>query len=281
MNINSAIIEGAKFLEKYNIKYPKLDSELLMSKVLKKEREYIILNLDKEIESNNLNIYKHLIRQRSLGKPIAYLIKKKDFWNSEFKICEGILIPRPDTEILIQETLKIYKNKDYAKILDIGVGSGCLLLSILKEKPSFYGIGIDISSKSIDLSRVNAKKLGINNNKVKFFKTDVDNFCFGKYDLIISNPPYIKSNKIKYLERDVSFFEPKKALDGGLDGTFKIKKVINKASTLLKKNGKLVLEIAFNQKTEVINLLKQKGFYINKTIKDYAQNDRCIVSTKI
>ena len=280
MNINTAIKEGAKFLKKNKIKSPDLDSELLLSKVLKKKREYVMLNSNELLDDENFKYYYDLIKQRSFGKPIAYLIGKKSFWKSEFLIREGVLIPRPDTEILIEETLKDYKFKKYANILDIGVGSGCILLSILKEKPFFYGTGIDISSKSIDLSRDNARKLGVK-NRLKLIKTNVDNFCFGKYDLIITNPPYIIKNKIKYLEKDVSNFEPKLALDGGLDGTLKILRIIKKSSFLLKKNGKLVLEIANNQKIVVVKLLKQRGFYINKIIKDYAQNDRCIICTKI
>jgi len=280
MNINAAIKKGAEILKKNNIKYPDLDCEILLAKVLKKQRKYLILNLDKQIHKENLETYKNLINQRSIGKPIAYLIKKKNFWDSEFIIEEGTLIPRPDTETLIEATLEIYKNKNYASILDIGVGSGCIILSILKEKPCFYGKGIDISSKSISLSNRNAKRLSIE-NRVEFIKTDVDNFCIGKYDLIISNPPYIKTSEIKYLEKDVSNFEPKLALDGGLDGTFKTLKIIKKASTLLKVNGKLVLEIAHNQRTKIISLLKKEGFYINSTIKDYAKNDRCVISTKI
>ena len=185
-----------------------------------------------------------------------------------------------DRHVLDCLQLTKYITNKKSKILDLGTGSGCILLSILKEKPELYGKGIDISGKSIELCRANAKKLGIT-NKVDFTKTDVDNFCFGKYDLVISNPPYIKSNEIKYLEKDVNHFEPRLALDGGLDGTLKILKIIEKASSLLKVNGKLVLEIAHNQKTKVIGILKQKGFYINKTIRDYAQNDRCIISTKI
>ena len=280
MNINAAIKKGAEILKKNNIKYPDLDCEILLAKVLKKQRKYLILNLDKQIHKENLETYKNLINQRSIGKPIAYLIKKKNFWDSEFIIEEGTLIPRPDTETLIEATLEIYKNKDYANILDIGVGSGCIILSILKEKPCFYGKGIDISSKSISLSNRNAKRLSIE-NRVEFIKTDVDNFRIGKYDLIISNPPYVKTNEIKYLEKDVSNFEPKLALDGGLDGTFKTLKIIKKASTLLKVNGKLILEIAYNQRTKIIGLLKKEGFYINSTIKDYAKNDRCVISTKI
>ena len=280
MNIYATIKEGSKILKKNDIKCADLDSEILLAKVLKKQRKYLILNLNKQMKKENFEIYKDLINQRSEGKPIAYLIKKKNFWGSEFIIEEGTLIPRPDTETLIGATLEIYKNKDYANILDIGVGSGCIILSILKEKPCFYGKGIDISSKSISLSNRNAKKLSIE-NRVKFIKTDVDNFCIGKYDLIISNPPYIKTNDIKYLEKDINIFEPKLALDGGLDGTFKTLKIIKKASSLLKVNGKLVLEIAYNQRTKIISLLKKEGFYINSTIKDYAKNDRCVISTKI
>tara|TARA_B100000242_G_scaffold282969_1_gene244751 strand:+ start:143 stop:988 length:846 start_codon:yes stop_codon:yes gene_type:complete len=280
MNIFNAIKEGSKILKKNNIKFSALDCEILLAKALKKERKYLILNLDKKLNRKNLKIYKNLINQRSYGKPIAYLTKKKDFWNSEFIVEEGTLIPRPDTEVLIEATLKLFKNRDYANILDVGVGSGCIILSILNEKPCFYGTGIDISGKSIILSKLNAKKLSVE-NRVKFIKTDVDNFSNGKYDLIISNPPYINSNKIKNLEKDVRNFEPKLALDGGLDGTFKILKVIKKASTLLKSNGKLILEIGYDQKKIIMSLLKKEGFYINNVVKDYAKNDRCVISTKI
>ena len=280
MNIYNAIKEGTKILKKNDVKFSALDSEILLAKALKKKRKYLILNLDKTLNKKNLEIYKNLINQRSNGKPVAYLTKTKDFWNSEFIIEQGTLIPRPDTEVLIEATLELFKYRDYANILDVGVGSGCIILSILNEKDRFYGTGIDVSSKSISLSKLNAKKFSLE-NRVKFIKTDVDNFCHGKYDLIISNPPYINSNKIKYLEKDVRDYEPKLALDGGLDGTFKILKVIEKASTLLKSNGRLILEFGYDQKIKIISLLKKRGFYINKIIKDYAKNDRCVISTKI
>ena len=280
MNIYNAIKEGTKILKKNDVKFSALDSEILLAKALKKKRKYLILNLDKTLNKKNLEIYKNLINQRSNGKPVAYLTKTKDFWNSEFIIEQGTLIPRPDTEVLIEATLELFKYRDYANILDVGVGSGCIILSILNEKDRFYGTGIDVSSKSISLSKLNAKKFSLE-NRVKFIKTDVDNFCHGKYDLIISNPPYINSNKIKYLEKDVKDYEPKLALDGGLDGTFKILKVIEKASTLLKSNGRLILEFGYDQKIKIISLLKKRGFYINKIIKDYAKNDRCVISTKI
>jgi len=279
MNILNAINGASEVLKKNHIKSAKLDSEILLSKVMKKDRKYIILNLDKELKNEYLITFNELIAKRSLGRPIAYLIGKKDFWKYDFCVSEETLIPRPDTEILIDYILKITKHKTYLKILDIGTGSGCILLSILKEKKDFYGTGIDISNKCIEISKINASKLNLS-NKVRFFKTNVDNFFYGKYDLIVSNPPYIKLLDLKYLDRDVKF-EPKLALEGGLEGISEIRKVINRSSELIKKNGKLVLEIGFDQKHKVKKLLKDKRFYINKVLKDYANNDRCIVSTKI
>ena len=154
------------------------------------------------------------------------------------------------------------------------------MLSILKERKNFYGTGIEISKKCINLSKINAFKLKVS-SRLKLYKSDVDKFNLGKYDLIVSNPPYIKTCKLKYLERDVAEFEPRLALDGGLDGLSEIRKVIKKSSELIKKNGKFILEIGFDQKNKVINLLNREGFYINSAQKDLANNDRCIVSTKI
>ncbi len=280
MNIKKAVDEACLILKKSNIKNPKLDTEILMSEVFQEDRKFIILNLEKKIEKESFNQYFNLIKQRSFGKPVAYLIKKKYFWKHEFEISNDVLIPRPDTEIIIDKTLKLIKHKSKLKVLDIGVGSGCILLSLLSEKKDFYGVGIDLSKKCIDLSKKNSLKLGLK-ERVKFYKSDVDNFRYGKYDLIISNPPYIKRFNLRYLDRDVINFEPKIALDGGIDGLSEIKKVIKKSSELIKKNGKLILEIGFDQKEKVKKILISKGFYINKVFKDYSKNDRCIISTKI
>ena len=280
MNLDNAISQATLVLKKKNIRNPKLDTEILMSTTIKKDRKFVILNSREKIEKKLFDNFKLLVNQRAKGKPVAYLIKKKSFWKDEFELNNDVLIPRPDTEIIIEETLKLIKNKTHITILDIGVGSGCILLSLLREKKNCYGVGVDLSKKCIDLCKKNSLKLNLN-KRVKFFKSDVDNFCYGKYDLIVSNPPYIKRNDLKYLEKDVKNFEPKIALDGGLDGLSEIRKVINKSSELIKKNGKLILEIGFDQKISVKKILINKGFYINKTIKDYSNNDRCIVSTKI
>tara|TARA_B100000073_G_scaffold302520_1_gene270039 strand:- start:73 stop:915 length:843 start_codon:yes stop_codon:yes gene_type:complete len=280
MNIQTALNKAYLNLKKNKIKSANLDCEILMSDVIKKDRSYIIINQTKTLSKKDLNNFNHLIEKRKKGEPIAYLTGKKDFWKHEFKVSKDILIPRPDSELIVEHILEFTKNRSKLNVLDIGVGSGCLLLSVLKERPNFYGVGIDINQKCINICKKNTLNLNIF-NKIKFFKTDVDNFNFGKYDLIISNPPYINKIGLQYLEKDVIDFEPKIALNGGLDGTSVIRKVINKSSELIKKNGKFFLEIAFDQKNKVAKLLEYKGFYINKILKDYSKNDRCIVCTKI
>jgi len=280
MNIENILKEGISILQKNKIANPQLDSEILLSNSIKRDKKHIILNPKEVLNSEQLGKFKSLIERRKKGEPIAYLINKKEFWKDEFFVNKDVLIPRPDSELIIEQVLKIYSKDDQLQILDIGTGSGCILLSILKERSNFYGTGIDISKKSINVSKFNAKQLNLT-NRVKFFHSSVDNFNNGKYDIIVSNPPYIEQLSLKYLEKDVVNFEPKLALSGGFDGFSKIRKVINKASILIKKNGKFILEIGFNQKNKVIKILKEEGFYVNKAIKDYGNNDRCIISTKI
>ena len=280
MNILEALNKGSAKLKRNNINSFQLDSEILLSEIIQKDRKFLILNYDKELKKKTLENFDDLINQRSKGKPIAYLTKKKSFWKDIFEITSDVLIPRPDTEIIIEEFLKLTKNKRNLKILDIGVGSGCILLSLLREKKNFTGVGIDISKKCIDLCSKNSLKLGLN-KKVKLFNSDIDNFNYGKYDLIVSNPPYIKSCDLKYLDRDVVDFEPITALDGGTNGLSNILKVINKSSELMKIKGKLILEIGFGQKNDVKRILVNRGFYINKIVKDLSNNYRCIISTKL
>ena len=280
MNIKNTLDQGVNILKANKIPNPHLDSEILLSESINKDKKHIILNLKEVLNSKQLNDFNSFINRRKNGEPIAYLINKKEFWKDEFYINKDVLIPRPDTELIIEQVLKIYPKQSQLQVLDIGTGSGCILLSIIKERSNFYGTGIDVSKKSIKVSKINAKQLNLT-NRVKFIHSSVDNFNIGKYDLIVSNPPYIESFSLKYLEKNVVNFEPKLALSGGLDGFSKIRKVINKARTLIKKNGKFILEIGFNQKNKVKKILKEEGFYINKSIKDYGNNDRCIISTKI
>ena len=280
MNIKSALIDGSSILKRRFISSADLDSEILMAEAIKKKREFLILNSNFTIDKKDLKIFYKFIEKRSAREPIAYITNKKSFWSSEFFVTQDTLIPRPDTELIIENVLKFTKNKESLRILDIGIGSGCILLSILKEKKNFYGTGIDISKKCLKISKINAINLKVH-HRLKLIKTDVDKFISSKYDLIVSNPPYIVKKKLKYLDRDVVKYEPTQALNGGIDGLSEIRKVINKSSELIKKKGKLILEIGFDQKNKVINLLNKEGFYINNIYKDLADNDRCIVCTKL
>jgi release factor glutamine methyltransferase len=280
MNIEKILNQGTRILKANKIPNPHLDCEIILSESINKNKMHIILNSKEILNRKQLDNFNNFIERRKKGEPIAYLIKKKEFWKDEFYVNNDVLIPRPDTELIIEQILKIYSKESQLQVLDIGTGSGCILLSILKERPNFYGTGIDISKKSINVSKFNANKLNLT-NRTRFIHSSVDNFKFGKYDLIVSNPPYIKLLNLKYLEKDVVNFEPKLALNGGFDGFSKIRKVITNASNLIKKNGKFIMEIGFNQKNKAKEILKKEGFYINKSIKDYGNNERCIISTKI
>ena len=279
MKLKLAIKEAFNELKKSNIKSALLDSEILISQAINKNREFVLLNSNLKINQKEYFNLQKLVYERKKGKPISYLTGQKFFWKYNFKINDHVLIPRPDTEVVVETILNVYKEKNRINFLEVGVGSGCILLSILKEKKNFRATGIDISCRAIRVCNINAYRLGVK-NRVKLFKSDIDKFSKGKYDLIISNPPYIKKLDLKYLEKDIINFEPKIALDGGIDGISEIRKIIKKSSELIKKGGKLVLEIAFDQKKEVKHLLINNGFYINSVVKDYGKNDRCIISTK-
>ena len=280
MNYQDALNEGLKILKFNNIKSFLLDSELLLSYSLNLERSELILNLDKKISEKEYIRFFNYINRRKKKEPIAYIVGYKEFWKKKFKVDKSVLIPRPDTELIVEEVLKNLSLNCTKKILDIGTGSGCILISILLERPKCHGLGADISAKAIKIAKYNAKIQQLS-NRIKFLNSNVDNILTGKYDLIVSNPPYIKKNKVNSLDCEIKFFEPKTALDGGADGFEKIKKIISKSYFLLKTNGKLYLEIGFDQFYKVNLLLLNKKFQINRVVKDLGNKNRCIVATKI
>jgi len=280
-NINSVLLKAKKYLINNSIKSANIDSEILLSSVLKKSREHLILNLLDKIDEDKINIFNKLLERRKKCEPIAYILKKKDFWKSTFYVDRNVLIPRSDTEILIEEILHNYNIKNQKlSVLDIGTGSGCIIISILKDRPNFKGTAIDVSRNALNVAKYNAKMHQLE-NRIKFYKSSVDNFFKGKYDLIISNPPYINKFYLKYLEKDVIGFEPNLALEGGIDGFTVLKRVIKRSSRLLKTGGKLILEIGFDQKLRVRELLKKEKYFVNKITKDYGNRDRCVICTKL
>ena len=278
MNLLQVLNNGYNILKSNNIDTYKIDTELILSQCLNISREELILNLYKKINSNDYKKFQNNIKRRKAKEPVAYILKKKEFWKNEFYISKNVLIPRPESEHLIEEVLKLITKNQSKKLLEIGIGSGCLIISILKERRNCFGIGIDCCEKAVKTAKINANLHQIQ-NRAKILKTDVDNIKSGKYDLIISNPPYIDKHQLKYL--DVSEYEPLQALNGGINGIEVITKVILKASQLLKINGKLIIEIGKNQKYKVIKFLNKNNFFVNKTVKDLSNLDRCIISTKL
>ena len=262
MNYEQVLINATKILKNASIVSSKLDCELLLSNVLKIKRENMLVDLNKEINHQDFINFNKLINRRKKNEPVAYIVGYKEFWNKQYKVNSDVLIPRPDTEILVEEVIKSIQINSSLNILDIGTGTGCVLLSVLNERKKCYGIGLDISKKAINIAKHNAKIQQIK-NRIKFINSSIDKFYVGKYDLIISNPPYIKTGDIKNLDKGVSFYEPEVALNGGRDGYSKIREVVYKSSVLIKKKGKLFLEIGYNQKNEVIRILNYNKFYIN------------------
>ena len=280
MRLLEVVTQGSNILKKNNIPNFLLDSEILIGKILNKKRDFIILNQNLEIQKSDYSEYISLIQKRISRIPLAYLTKSKDFWKNEFYVDHRVLIPRPDTEIIVEETLSILKSKKINNFLEIGVGSGCIILSILNEINYLKAIGIDVSQKALEVCKINSKRLNLV-SRLKLYKSDIDKFNYGKYDLIVSNPPYICRSDLSNLMKDVIGYEPKNALDGGNDGVFEIKKVIKTSSKLIKKNGILVLEIGHNQRNKVSEILKNNGFFIQKVIKDLGNKNRCIISIKL
>ena len=279
-NIQEELKRGSKFLKENFINTYKIDSELLLSKVLNKGREYLFLNYTENLSNELISNFESLLKRRKKKEPVAYILNYKEFWKNNFYVDQNVLIPRPDTEVLVEQIIKLYGKQKKLSILDIGTGSGCIIISILKERQKFRGAAIDISKKALNIAKYNAKIHHLS-NRIKFYKSSVDNFFKDKYDLIVSNPPYISRLKIKYLDKDILGFEPIQALEGGTNGFNVFSKIVKKSSTLLKIGGKLVLEIGFDQKFEMIKLLNKNNFFVNKIVKDYGGRDRCVICTKL
>jgi len=279
MNALELINFGASELRRKKIGTSRLDSELLLSKILDKNREEILINLEQKICQKNFLRYKQLIQRRSQCEPIAYIVKEKEFWSKNFLVSSDTLIPRPETELIVEKLTKIFEEKKIS-ILDIGTGTGCILISLLSELKNSKGIGIDISKKALRIAEKNSEQHGMK-NKIKFFHKSLDSKFYQKFDLIVSNPPYIKKSEIKNLKEDVRKFEPRIALDGGNDGLDLIKKVIYKSKYILKVKGMLALEIGNEQFNKVSKILKKNNFKIEHIIKEYKDNIRGIISTQI
>ena len=279
MNLDNTVKKASQILKNHNIHSHELDAQIILSNIMGVKREFLITNNEINISKKIMEKYDCAIKRRIKKEPIAYIIGKKEFWSEDFMVNHGTLIPRPETELLIYKIINFFKNKKI-NILDIGTGSGCILLSILKELNFSRGIGIDISAKAIQMAKVNSKNLNLF-YRSKFKVIDLNKFNIGKYDLIVSNPPYIPSKDIKNLSKDITNYEPLTALNGGSDGLDLIKKVIYKSNHLLKREGLLALEIGHGQYQRVSYILRNNGYREMSKEYDFNRNVRCIIGTKV
>ena len=267
---------GSNELKKKNIPSHILDSEILLSKALNVPREKILINLDKKINKKRFFKFKDYLKRRSNNEPIAHILEEKEFWSKKFKVNKDTLIPRPETEMLVEQVLNIYRGKTIS-ILDIGTGSGCIIISLLGVLNKSKGIGVDVSKDAIQIAKINSLKHKLS-KRSKFFNKSFENIVDKKFYLIVSNPPYIERKELKNLSDDIKRYEPRIALDGGNDGLDLIKKVIYKSKNILKIKGTLALEIGNEQIKKVSKILIDNNFRIMNVIKDYKNNVRCVIA---
>lgn len=258
---------------------PRLDAELIVAHVLKKDRLYLAINKNLEIDDSKLSLIKEFSYERASGKPLAYIIGIKEFMSLEFEVNENVLIPRPETEELVSLLIEEHGDKN-VKILDLCTGSGAICLSLSYYIKSSHCTGVDISCEALKTAQRNADKLGLS-QKCDFKHFDVLNpdAFENKFDIVVSNPPYIESEIINTLDHSVKNFEPHLALDGGYDGLVFYRKIIENISLYLKNGGMLYFEIGYNQGEAVKSLMENK-FTDIRLIKDLSGHDR-IVSGKL
>lgn len=278
MTIKQAIIKGVTILKLEKISSPKLKARLLLQYVLKKPRQYLIVYDNQKLTDFQEKEYLKYIELLKQGEPIEHITHQKEFMKLNFYVDENVLIPRQDTEVLVEEVIKIAKKINAKKILDLCTGSGAIAVSLAKYLENVQLTALDISGKALDIAISNAKNNHVQ-EKITFVESNLfEDLAQEKYDIIVSNPPYIKRKEIENLDMEVRR-EPKIALDGGEDGLDFYKKIIDKGYEYLKYGGYICLEIGYDQKEEVMKIIDDKKQFINTYCKkDLYDNDRVIVT---
>ena len=278
MTIKQALTKGMIMLKSNNIESPKLKSRLLLQYILKQPRQYIIVYDNNEITEKEKFEYFVNIEKLTKGIPLQHITHTQEFMKMDFFVDENVLIPRPDTEILVEEVIKIAKKIETPKILDLCTGSGVIGISIAKNVPDSQIYAIDISEKALDVAKINTKRMKVE-RQIKLIKSDLfEKLKNEKFDIIVSNPPYIKKDDITYLSEEVKN-EPKMAVDGGVDGLDFYRKITKQGIEYLKLGSYLCFEIGYDQKEEVTDIIKNEGRYIDTySKKDLYGNDRIIIT---
>ena len=283
MNTVQEILQkNYKDLLNHNIQTAKIDSEVILANILNTTRINLITKQDIVLNKEQEDLFSKLVERRKQKEPVAYILNKKEFWNENYFVDKRVLIPRPETEILIELLLKKIKDKNKAyKVLDLGCGSGCLLISFLKEMHKSQGMGVDISSNALEVAKKNIELHNLN-NRAKLMRLDLLTLhTKDKFDVIFSNPPYLSSSDYAKLSDDVKNFEPKQALVGGFNGVLYYKKIIALAQSALKKNGYLALELGDRQYRTISKLLQDHSFRILDKYQLINNEIRCILAAKM
>jgi len=282
MLVNEAIAFAEQELKRSNNLNSRLDSEILVSHLINIPREGIYSKLKENLPSSKTEELQKLVSRRVKKEPIAYILNNKEFWSTNFYVDRSVLIPRPETEVLIDLILSQINNKNnYLNILDIGTGSGCILISLLKELAKAKAIGVDKSSKAIAIAKKNSISQQVD-RRSSFKNVNLENIKFDKkFDLIVSNPPYLPDVSLKNLNSDIRLYEPKIALQGGVQGVDFLCKIITLASKILKINGLLALEIGDNQFYILAKYLKKNRFKILDKYTLINKQVRCLLATKL
>ena len=283
MNTVQEILQkNYKDLLNHNIQTAKIDSEVILANILNTTRINLITKQDVTLNKEQEDLFNKLVERRKQKEPVAYILNKKEFWNENYFVDKRVLIPRPETEILIELLLKKIKDKNKAyKVLDLGCGSGCLLISFLKEMRKSQGMGVDISSNALEVAKKNIELHNLN-NRAKLVRLDLLTLhTKDKFDVIFSNPPYLSSSDYAKLSEDVKNFEPKQALVGGFNGVLYYKKIIALAQSALKKNGYLALELGDRQYRTISKLLQDHSFRILDKYQLINNEIRCILAAKM
>ena len=283
MNTVQEILQkNYKDLLNHNIQTAKIDSEVILANILNTTRINLITKQDVTLNKEQEDLFSKLVERRKQKEPVAYILNKKEFWNENYFVDKRVLIPRPETEILIELLLKKTKDKNKAyKVLDLGCGSGCLLISFLREMRKSQGIGVDISSNALEVAKKNIELHNLN-NRAKLMRLDLLTLhTKDKFDIIFSNPPYLSSSDYAKLSDDVKNFEPKQALVGGFNGVLYYKKIIALSQSALKKNGYLALELGDRQYRTISKLLQDHSFRILDKYQLINKEIRCILAAKM
>lgn len=279
MNIEEILKKEINNLKQNNIENSTLKVKILLANILNVKKEYLLIHSEEEVKQEDKIKYENNINELIKGKPLQYITNKQEFMGLNFYVDENVLIPQPDTEILVEKAIEIAETTQKNKILDMCTGSGCIAISLAKNINNAQIIATDISNNALNVANKNAINHNVE-NKIKFINSDMFNNIEEKFDIIVSNPPYIETVKINKLEIEVQN-EPHLALDGGIDGLKFYKIIANNAFKYLNENGYLLLEIGYNQQESVTQLLQDTGKYKNiETIKDLGGNYRVVIARK-